>query len=155
MPKQRQACCKAIWVLIYRLNLAGFRVFFGMYGRDVARKWGVIMRPKPISFQAVTRQDRHHVMDIVEQAISKAHGWIEDSQLYSNKMATIRFVMDGRQCDAFCDFLRSSDIEVDCVGGAQSMKADPVFLAEIPATIQLTFIHDQPDLRQVIPAVPG
>lgn len=113
------------------------------------------MRPKPISFQAITRQDRHHVMELVEQAISKAHGWIEDSQFYSNKMATIRFVMDGRQCDAFCAFLRGCDIAVECVGDTQSMTADPVFLTELPATIQLTFIHDQPDLRQVIPAVPG
>ncbi|WP_296993925.1 hypothetical protein [Thalassospira sp. UBA1131] len=112
------------------------------------------MRPRPISFQAITRQDRHQVMELVQKAISAAHGWVEDSQFYSNKMTTIRFVISAGKCSEFCQTLTESGLMVEMPNGFEPADAnDPD--SELTGTIQLTFIHDQPDLRQTIPAVPG
>lgn len=113
------------------------------------------MRPKLISFQAITHQDRHLVMELVQQAISRAHGWIEDSQLYSNKMALIRFVISAKLCRDFCQTLTENGLMVEVPDGIGDAENSASLADDLSATIQLTFIHNEPDLRQVIPAVPG
>ena len=112
------------------------------------------MRPRPISFQATTRQDRHQVIELVQKAISAARGWVEDSQFYSNKMTTIRFGISAGKCSEFCQTLTESGLMVEMPNGFEPADANDLD-SELVGTIQLTFIHDQPDLRQTIPAVPG
>lgn len=101
---------------------------------------------------AVTRVERKLATSLVFDTVNRLGGWIDDVQMYSNLMNTIRFTLPSEAFGSLIEALRADDISVDA----------PLGLAEIGnaasermATLQLTFIRDEPDLRREIPSLPG
>ncbi|PKR54760.1 hypothetical protein [Thalassospira marina] len=115
------------------------------------------MRRQHLAFQAITSKDRHLVGRQIQDALTLAGGWVDDARFYSNKMTTIRFTLIGRDVAVFLGKLQEDGLKVEEVsrpGNAISAAAGAGD-AEISGSIQITFLHDEPDLKQVIPAVPG
>lgn len=105
----------------------------------------------------MTSQDRHLVIRQVQDALTLAHGWVDDAHFYSNKMTTIRFTLTARDLPGFCATLRECGLTIE-----ESTRRDPgTDVASVPddseisGSLQITFLHNEPDLKQVIPAVPG
>ncbi|SOD92650.1 hypothetical protein [Caenispirillum bisanense] len=105
-----------------------------------------------LRFSAVSRADRHVVTDACKEAIGASGGWVDDALFYSNKAVTLRFTVPGAAVPALRDRLEALDLRLD---GPTPEEAAVSAAADVPGTLALTFVHDEPDLRRDIPAVPG
>lgn len=101
---------------------------------------------------AVTRVERKLATSLVFDAVNRLGGWIDDVQMYSNLMNTIRFTLPGEAFGSLVEALRANEIAVDT-----PLDLDEIgkVAAERMATLQLTFIHDESDLKREIPSIPG
>ena len=116
------------------------------------------MRSKFVMLAGVTRRNRHEVMSEINDAVSAAGGWIVAHRLFSNIATTFQFALAA---DRFGDWqarIAMSGVSLDddskaAIAALQSLTsaADD----EIQASLNVTFIHDEPDLRREIPSVPG
>lgn len=105
---------------------------------------------KLIMMTAVTRVERKQATQLVFDTVNRLGGWIDDVRLYSNLMNTIRLTLPAGAFRDLATALAEAGIEVDPPAAAGG---DPK--AERMATLQLSFVHDEPDLRREVPAVPG
>ena len=116
------------------------------------------MRTSMLMLSGVTRQNRHQVMADLNDAIASAGGWVSDHTLFSNIAATIRFALSPGRFQAFTEQMATIGIRLDDDSRAAIdalPDTPPTPEDERPAALALTFIHDEPDLRREIPAVPG
>lgn len=105
-----------------------------------------------LMLNAVTRRERKDATSFVFDTVNDLGGWIDDVQMYSNLMNTIRLTLSAGAYPALVAALREGRIAVD-EPGTDRAGNDPA--AERMATLQITFIHDEPDMRRDMPAVPG
>ncbi|MHA7970116.1 hypothetical protein [Rhizobium sp. CAU 1783] len=105
-----------------------------------------------LMLSAVTRRERKDATSYVFDTINRLGGWIDDVQMYSNIMNTVRLTLRADAYPALFAALSEGGIVLDDeVHGSSG--SDPA--AEQMATLQITFIHDEPDLKREVPAVPG
>lgn len=120
------------------------------------------MRPI-LMLQALTRTERHEATSAVFDTVNALGGYIDDMQMYSNIMNTIRLTLPENRFAALIETLREHGIHVDpptdLPDRTDNVDADTGADAdagpERMATLQLTFIHNEPDLRREIPPIPG
>ncbi|SSC68410.1 unnamed protein product [Ciceribacter selenitireducens ATCC BAA-1503] len=105
-----------------------------------------------LMLNAVTRRERKDATSFVFDTVNRLGGWIDDVQMYSNLMNTIRLTLTAGAYPALIAALREGDIAVD-EPEAGPAPANPA--AERMATLQITFMHDEPDMKRDVPAVPG
>ncbi len=115
------------------------------------------MRRHRLVFQVITSRDRHLVVRQIQDALTLAHGWVDDAHFYSNKMTTIRFTLTAGDLPVFQAKLQECGLMIEDVT-RQASGIEVVSVpeeSEISGSLQITFLHNEPDLKQVIPAVPG
>ena len=112
------------------------------------------MRRRPMMLSAVTRGDRHQTTADIDAAVSSAGGWIVDHALFSNIAASIRFAVPLPGLAELRRRLVAANVGLDEESLA-ALDACPAGEDEISVTLSVTFVHDEPDLRREIPAVPG
>ena len=105
-----------------------------------------------VMLSAVTRVERKAATSFVFDTVNRLGGWIDDTRMYSNLMNTIRLTPPAGAFAELVTVLSEAGIAVDPPEGLGQIR-DPA--AERMATLQLTFIQDEPDLKREIPAVPG
>lgn len=103
-----------------------------------------------VMMTAVTRIERRLATQHVFDTVNRLGGWIDDVKMYSNLMNTIRLTLPA---GAFTELAASLGEEGIVMEQPQAPGGDPN--AERMATLALTFVHDEPDLRREVPAVPG
>lgn len=103
-----------------------------------------------VMMTGVTRVERRSATQHVFDTVNRLGGWIDDTRMYSNLMNTIRLTLPAFAFKAFVDALDEAGIVVEPL---QDLGGDPK--AERMATLQLSFIHDEPDLHRDVPAIPG
>lgn len=107
-----------------------------------------------LMLSAVTRVERHHATSLVLDNVNALGGWIEDVRLYSNIMTNIRLVLKGDAIAALVDRLEAEGLAIDRTEMLTALGNGPGE-AEQTLSLQLNFIHNEPDLKREIPAVPG
>lgn len=105
-----------------------------------------------LMLNAVTRRERKDATSFVFDTVNGLGGWIDDVQMYSNLMNTIRLTLAAGAYPALIAALREGGIAVD--EPAEDL-AGTDSAVERMATLQITFIHDEPDMKRDVPAVPG
>jgi hypothetical protein len=112
---------------------------------------------------AVTRVNRHAAMAGINDAINSL-GWIEQHVLFSNIQVNFRFNMAAAKLPALAERLDALGVHLDAAAsqeiaelvrkaeGNGGGKADA---AELPASLAVTFLHNEPDMKREVPAVPG
>jgi hypothetical protein len=103
---------------------------------------------------AVTRASRHQIFADIDDAIVGLGGWVEGHSLFSNAAATFRLVLPAKAFGALAGRLEAAGARLD----AESRKAIAAIEPsdrEIFATLAVTFIHDEPDLRREVPPLDG
>lgn len=103
-----------------------------------------------VMLTAVTRVERRLATQHVFDTVNRLGGWIDDTKMYSNLMNTIRLTLPA---GAFADFAADLGENGITLEPPADLGGDPK--AERKATLQLSFIHNEPDLRREVPAVPG
>ncbi len=99
-----------------------------------------------------THQDRHHVTTKVKDAINTCGGWIVDFQLFSNLALSLHFEIPKQALTTLQEALQTSGIKIspDSLAAIQFAHSNP--RAEIKGSLQITFIHNEPELRREVPA---
>ena len=103
---------------------------------------------------AATRRERNGDAGFVFDSIHALGGWVDDVNMYSNMMTAVRFTLSENKLDALLTLLARQGISVDpSAKSTETLKEaqdkERVF------SLQISFLHDEPDLRRDVPAVPG
>lgn len=107
---------------------------------------------------AMTKRNRHQAMADLNDAIMATGGWVIDHTLFSNIATTFRAAVPQKQLASFFDSLDSLEIHVDEDGKrdiAALLAENRDGLSEMEISLNVTFIHDEPDIRREVPMVPG
>ncbi|MBU0740268.1 MAG: hypothetical protein KJ981_14970 [Alphaproteobacteria bacterium] len=105
-----------------------------------------------VMLTAVTRVERKAATSFVFDTVNRLGGWIDDTRMYSNLMNTIRMTLPAGAFGTLVDVLEEGGISV---GPPEGLGDFSDLAIERMATLQLTFIHDEPDLKREVPSVPG
>lgn len=95
--------------------------------------------------------------DRVSEAINRAGAWITDFHLYSNLLICINFEVPIANLGKLAAQLQETDLHLSQESLNQLTPNDPPPLKphDLAGTLQITFVHDEPDLFRKVPAVPG
>jgi len=108
----------------------------------------------PFLLSAITNQERNSVTTFVFDCIGEMGGWVADVRMYSNIMTTISFTIAENKILPFLDALAAKDVTA-------RLDREDLNISNYPRTIerngslQITFVHNERDLRRDVPAVPG
>lgn len=117
---------------------------------------GKTMRRRPVTLFSATKKNRHDALAIINDVILSAGGWIISHTLFSNIAAAFRFELPANSLAPMQRRLEEQGIRLDANSQKAISQLDPAPGTEdIVATLSITFIHDEPDLRHQIPAIPG
>lgn len=118
---------------------------------------GLIMVSRQfLRLSGFTRVDRIQMTDCVSEAINQAGAWITDFHLYSNILICINFEVSIANLDKLATSLQATGLQLSQESLEQLMPTDTAQgQKELVGTLQITFIHNEPDLLRDVPAVPG
>ncbi len=104
-----------------------------------------------------TKAERIRMTARVSEAINQAGAWITDFHLYSNVLICINFEVPSANLDKLAASLTQTGLHLSQESLEQLMPANDSMLKqkELVGTLQITFVHNEPDLLREIPAVPG
>jgi hypothetical protein len=94
--------------------------------------------------------------DRVSEAINQAGAWITDFHQYSNILICINFQVPIANLDRLAAMLQETGLQLSQESLEQLRSAHDSTLNthELVGTLQITFVHNEPDLLRNIPAVP-
>jgi hypothetical protein len=121
------------------------------------------MIPKFIQLSSVTSVNRHEIISRVKEAISKGGGYIIDFHMFSNAAICINFEVSVGNIGDFYTSLVSTGLRLDqescdlLSGCSQQLRelGDGTKAVDVIGTLNITFIHNEPDLRIEVPPIPG
>ena len=104
-----------------------------------------------------TKAERIQMTARVSEAINQAGAWITDFHQYSNVLICINFEVPIANLDRLAVSLQETGLHLSQESLEQLMAASDSTLkeTELVGTLQITFVHNEPDLLREVPAVPG
>ncbi|MBD2006947.1 MULTISPECIES: hypothetical protein [Cyanophyceae] len=104
-----------------------------------------------------TKAERIGMTARVSEAINKAGAWITDFHLFSNILICINFEVPSTNLDRLAASVLQTGLHLSQESLEQLMPANESTLKhkELAGTLQITFVHNEPDLLREVPAVPG
>lgn len=108
-----------------------------------------------LQLNASTRDDRHAMTWRVKLALSDAGAAITDARFFSNVSLVLTFEIDTSDLPRLGDALRATGLALTATSDAAIASASRAPTREARGTLQITFVHDEPDLERDVPAVPG
>ncbi|HKG20804.1 MAG TPA: hypothetical protein VKC34_02815 [Blastocatellia bacterium] len=116
-----------------------------------------------LSIRGSTRSERQEAIARAKEAIQASGGWILDFRLFSNVSISVSFEVPLNGVERLFSLLVAADIHLDreseeLLAGyrrGREQLSDRRLSTEVPGALQLTFIHNEPDLRLEVPAIPG
>lgn len=121
------------------------------------------MIPKFLQLRGVTAVNRHEMIARVRDAILDGGGYITDFHLFSNAAICINFEVSAGNVGGFYTSLvgtglgldrESRDLLADC-GRQSAVLGEKAGAADVMGTLNIAFIHDEPDLRIEVLPIPG
>lgn len=103
---------------------------------------------------AITKQERNTFTTFVIDCISNLGGWVDDVHMYSNIMTTIRFTIAESKIQPFSEVLATRNVTVRLERGSLNLP-EHSDNSERSGSLQITFVHNDPDLKRDVQAVPG
>jgi hypothetical protein len=121
------------------------------------------MVSKSLQLNGVTRIDRHEMISRVKEAISRGGGYILDFHMFSNASICINFEVPAGNIEKLYSSLTETGLRLsqeshvlllDCRNLLEKLGEEPK-ATDVAGTLQITFIHNEPDLRIECPPIPG
>lgn len=118
------------------------------------------MVPKYIRIAGITKENRHDMIDYTVRCISGCSGWVMNHTLFSNAAICINFEIEAKNVNKLLELLNSNGLNLN----KESIELEESFSEniddkdkdkEILGAINITFVHNDPDLKIKTPAVPG
>lgn len=110
-----------------------------------------------VLLNGVTRSERQVAISSASQAVQDSGGWIDDVHFFSNVSINIRCVVPAGGANRLLDGLASLPLGLDEAEMAAFARSASGFSSgeELEFSLQITFVHDEPDLRRHVASVPG
>jgi hypothetical protein len=115
------------------------------------------MPVRRIALNAVTHTGRHLAVHEAGEAVHAVGGWIDDVHFFSNLSATLRCIVPASGVLLLADRLGVAGLTLTSTGIealALAAREEPPD-QELACSLQISFVHDEPDLRRHVPSVPG
>lgn len=116
------------------------------------------MEFKPLRLEAVTTHPRHALVEAVREVLNTL-GSITSSHAFSNLALTLHFEMYRERLGRLRPALEALPLRLSVESLETLTRLESLDLESLPeelaGSIALTFVHNEPDLRMEIPAVPG
>ena len=120
------------------------------------------MIPKFLQLHGVTRVNRQEMITRVKEAILQGGAYITDFHMFSNRAICINFEVSVGNIEKLYSSLRrqaflnqeSHDLLADCCDRLAQF-GERAKAADVVGTLEITFIHNEPDLRIEVPSIPG
>lgn len=110
-----------------------------------------------VNLAAVTRAERKSVITSASEAVQACAGWIDDVNFFSNLSIAIRCYVPSAKATLLGERLEKIGLSLDGTGRDALARAtaenEPA--SELLCFLSITFFHDEPDMRQIVPSVPG
>jgi hypothetical protein len=111
-----------------------------------------------LRINAVTREERTEMISQVKEAMTASGAWVLDVRQFSNVSVCFSFEMPGRKAARLRDELVAIGLHLmedgdDSPASVRDQSGSDS--ADVTGTLQITFIHNEPDLRIEVPAIPG
>jgi glycine cleavage system regulatory protein len=114
---------------------------------------GVVQR---FLLNGVTRLERQAAISTATQAVQDAGGWVEDAHFFSNVAVNVQCAVPAKGIDRLVEGLGRVQFGLDRNDLAPLiLAASRIQAEELHFSLQITFVHDEPDLRRHVPSVPG
>ena len=121
------------------------------------------MIPNFLQLKGVTKVTRHEMISGVREAILEGGGYILDFHMFSNAAICINFEVSVGSIGNFYTSLVSTGLGLDresrdlLAGCSQELGelGEGAKAADVMGTLNITFIHNEPDLRIEVPPIPG
>ncbi|MDQ3080120.1 MAG: hypothetical protein M3R03_09010 [Pseudomonadota bacterium] len=110
-----------------------------------------------VRLNAFSRLERQGVINSTTEALQKVGGWVEDVQFFSNVSVNLQCAITASAVPLLSVELNRLRIglgrdETDLLDhAAAKLFADQ----ELAFSLQITFMHKEPDLRRQVPSIPG
>jgi hypothetical protein len=108
-----------------------------------------------VHFSGSTRIERPMAIGIVEETVRRLGGWLIDFRFFSNLALSLSFEIHPRQLGALLDTLNNAGISVAAADIDRAIALLPGSEPSLRCFLQLTFVHQEPDLRIPVPLIPG
>lgn len=116
------------------------------------------MNPAFLQLNGIATIDRHEMIERVKTALSQSGAYILNFHMFSNASLVLQFEAPSDQLARLGPALQATGLRLeqrsqeilDAWGKQAAAKA-----RDIPGTLQITFIHTEPDLIIEVPMVPG
>jgi hypothetical protein len=120
------------------------------------------MQTGPLRLNGFTRINRHRMIPLVREALLKSGGDILDSHFFSNISLCINFELPAPRLSQLQASLAAIELrlsnesrELLAAFHATEERAREEAPSSLNGTLQITFIHNEPDLRTEVPHIPG
>jgi hypothetical protein len=115
------------------------------------------MEPQFLRLDGFTKADRIQMTDRVSEAINSAGAWITDFHQYSNLLICINFQVAIADLGRLATTLQETGLHLsqESLKQLTSVRDSTLSEKELGGTLQITFVHHEPDLLRDVPAVPG
>ena len=112
--------------------------------------------PTFLTINVSTRAERNAITAQVKEALLASGGWVVDFHHFSNLSLCINFEIEPQHIGRLYEALTALDVRIADAGREQlaSLRERPG-AGDVRGTLQITFIHDEPDLRREVPPIPG
>lgn len=106
----------------------------------------------PFRLRAITRTNRHHAFQAVQDAVRDLDGWVLDCRAYADGEVMLQLQLRAGRIGELCDALQGASLRV----AAPPVALDPAVRAdrEVWGTLHLTFVEEAPDAPPFVP-LPG
>ena len=110
-------------------------------------------RPHLRQLRGFTRVERLRSVGLVRDAIVGSNGWVTEFHEFSNLSICIEFELPAAALPGLAAALAA--VEVRLSSGSEEMLQGVEGGEPVQCTLQVLFIHDEPDMRRTVLAVPG
>lgn len=112
-----------------------------------------------IKIAAITGENRHDIIDYTVKAINSCSGYVMNHTMFSNSAICINFQIEAKGVNMLFKLLNGNGINLT-KESLEIAKEFPEAIEkdchkEILGAINITFVHNEPDLKIITPAVPG
>jgi hypothetical protein len=97
----------------------------------------------PFCLRAVTRADRHHAFQAVQDAVRELDGWVLDCRAYAEGEVMLQLQLRAGRIGELCDALQGASLRLAAPPAAlnPAIRAD----REVWGTLHLTFMGETPE----------
>ncbi len=116
----------------------------------------ILNRPNLLQLNGFTRVERLKSVARLRDAIIDSHGWVTDFHQFSNLSICLQFEIPIEHLPLLSEALLDAGVKLSSKSAAILYSIGPeMATGPVQCTLQVLFIHNEPDLRRKVLAVPG